>query len=174
MNSRTTIAAAVGLALVAGLVLGAWWAVSVRPPAFCEISGRSIHANMHTLARVDGDKLHACCPRCPLTLAAQTGKPVELIQVTDYASGSRLAAADAWFVAGSRVEMCASPQVKYDAAHTPYARVFDRCTPSLVAFAREQDARAFMAKFGGSLKRLDEVMAEGKRMRAQAGVERND
>jgi hypothetical protein len=94
---------------------------------------------------------------------------VELIEVTDYASGQRLPSANAWFVEGSRVEMCALPQVKYDEVRTPYARVFDRCTPSLLAFAIEQDAREFMGKFGGSLKRIDDLMAERKRQ-AQAGV----
>ncbi len=158
MKSRMTFAAVVALALMVGAAVGAWYELRERPPVFCELSGRPIHANMDTVVQVDGKRLHTCCPRCPLTYAAQTGERVRLLQVTDYVSGKKLAAADAYYVDGSQVEMCAAPRLRTDESQTPYARLFDRCSPSLLAFAREDQARAFLAQYGGTLQRLDELM----------------
>lgn len=168
MVSRNTFASGLVIALLLGGVLGAWYMVLSRPPAFCEISGRPIHPNMHTVAEVDGKKLHACCAQCALTLGRQEGKPVRLIRVTDFATAKTLSAERAWFVEGSEVQMCASAAVHYDEAHTPYARVFDRCLPSLVAFAREEDAREFVRKHAGVVKRLADLTGTTRQARTEA------
>ncbi len=115
---------------------------------------------MHVLVQVNGMKLHACCPRCPLTLAAQEGKRVRLLEVTDYVTGRALAPSEAYFVDGSRVEVCTAPRLKLDETRTAYVRLFDRCSPSLLAFAREDQARDFIANSGGSLKRLEDLRRE--------------
>lgn len=174
MNSRIIFAGAVGLALVGGVELGMWYTLRERPPVFCQISGRSIHANMRTVVQVDGGKLHACCPRCPLTLATQTGKRVRLVKVTDYPSGRALDASVAYFVDGSQVEVCSTPRVRVDEERLPYERLFDRCAPSLLAFAREDQARAFIAKYSGSLTRLDELMQQATSEQPPAGERRHD
>lgn len=160
MRARMIFAAAVGVALVAGALFGGWYVLRQQPPAFCEISGRPIHSNMHTLVRIDGQKLHTCCARCPLTQAQQTGRKVELLAVTDFATGKRLRPADAYFVDGSAVHVCAAPRVKRDETSTPFVQLFDRCEPSLLAFAEEQEARDFIAQNGGTLKRLPDLMRE--------------
>lgn len=160
MNARTVVAGVIVLALVVGAAAGAWYALRGRPPAFCEIDDRPIHGNMHTLVQVDGKRLHACCARCPLTLVSQAHRRVQILEVTDYVSGRRLSAGDAFYVEGSRVEVCSTPRVSREEGAGPYVRLFDRCAPSLLAFAREDQARQFMAEYGGSLKRLDELMRE--------------
>lgn len=160
MNSRTLIAALIALALGLGLAAGAWYELRQRPPTFCEISGRPIQANMLTRIKVDGERLYACCARCGLTLGAQTGQRVEILEVTDYVSGRRLPAQQAYFVEGSQVEVCSTPRLKVDQTRTPYVRLFDRCSPSLLAFAGEADARDFVRHYGGRLKRLNELMQE--------------
>lgn len=160
MNSRTFFAASIAIALIVGAAIGMWYTLRARPPAFCEISGRVIHANMRTVAEVGGKRLHACCARCALTLGSQTGKPVRILKVTDYMSGGPVDASKAYFVDGSQVEVCSMPRVKVNEQHLPYERVFDRCAPSLIAFAREEEAKAFIVQHGGSLKRLDELTRE--------------
>jgi len=160
MRSRMLFAAAVGLALVGGALLGGWYVLRRQAPAFCEISGRPIHGNMHTLARVQGTTMHACCPRCPLTLVHQAGQQVQLLEVTDYSTGHRLPAQDAFYVEGSQVHVCSGPMVKRDQVNTPVLQYFDRCEPSLLAFADKQDALDFIAQNGGALKQLDELMRE--------------
>ncbi|MFQ5926314.1 MAG: hypothetical protein ACE5MH_02645 [Terriglobia bacterium] len=169
MNLRTVLAALIGLGLVGGVAVGAWYVLHEPSPVFCQISGRPIHANMHTLVQINGEKLYACCPRCPLTVAAQAGKQSRILEVTDYVSGERLPASEAYFVAGSRVEVCSAPRLRVDESRTPYVRLFDRCGPSLLAFAREGEARDFIVNYGGGLKRLGELMRETLSRQPPAG-----
>lgn len=169
MKARMIFAATVLIALVAGAAIGAWYVLQQQAPAFCEISGRSIHANMHTMVRVNGETLHSCCARCPLTLARQAGKEVRLLEVTDFSTGQRLRADDAYFVEGSQVHMCSGPRIRRDETRTPLVEFFDRCEPSLVAFAGEQDARDFIAENGGTLKRLDDLMRDVATPKAAPG-----
>lgn len=169
MKARMIFAAAAGLALVVGALLGGWYVLRQQAPAFCEISGRPIHGNMHTVAWVNGERLHACCPRCPLTLASQAEKKVQLLEVTDFATGKRLRPGGAYFVEGSQVHACSGPRVKRDEASTPFVQLFDRCEPSLLAFADEQVARDFVVQNGGAVKRLDQLMQEVAPQKPAAG-----
>ena len=174
MNARTILAAFLGLGLVGIVVVGGWFVLSERTPAFCELSGRPIHGNMHTLVRVNGKTWHACCAQCALTLARQTDDRVEILQVTGYASGRHLPAAEAYYVEGSRVEVCSLPRLRADESRTPYMRLFDRCSPSLLAFARKDEARAFIAEYGGRLKQLDELMQDAAALPTSGEEPRRD
>ena len=169
MKKRWISASLIAVAVILGAAVGDWYALRSRPPAFCEISGRPIHSNMLTVVEVNGEKLYACCPRCPLTLMQQAHAQVKLLEVTDYPSGRRLKARDAYFVNGSIVEMCSAPRMMSEEGRTPYLRQFDRCSPSLLAFAKEDEARAFMAHNGGSLERLDDLMREAGEAPAAGG-----
>ncbi len=160
MNGRNLIAGGIALVVVVALAATGWYLLWERPPQICELSGRVIHENMRTVVKIDGKTYHACCSRCPLTVGQQTGGTVEFISVTDYVSRQKLDPSAAYFVDGSRVQVCSAPRLKMDEARTPYLRLFDRCNPSLLAFARAEEARAFIAKNGGSLKRLNELMRE--------------
>lgn len=160
MKKRLISAGLIAVGVILGVALGDWYALRGRPPAFCEVSGRPIHSNMLTVVEVNGEKLHTCCPRCPLTLVRQAHAQVKLLEVTDYSSGRRLKARDAYFVDGSMVEMCSAPRMISDETRTPYMREFDRCSPSLLAFASEDEARAFIAHNGGKLARVDDLMHE--------------
>jgi hypothetical protein len=158
MKSKFPLGMIVLLALIAGALAGGLFVAYRQPPAFCEISGRPIQANMLTRVKVDGKVLYACCARCPLTLAVRTHRRVEILEVTDYATGKRLRARDAFFVDGSRMEMCSGPHVKFDQYRTPYMRLFDRCSPSLLAFGSEENAQDFINTYGGRLQKLDDLI----------------
>ncbi len=174
LGLRMKFAGATILALLIGLAAGAWYELQTRPPAFCEISGRAIHPHTATIVLVDGKKLHTCCPRCPLTLAGQTGKSVRIIEVTDYISGRRLKPSEAYFVDGSQVDMCSAPRLRSDESRTPYERLFDRCSPSVMAFASEEEARKFANQYGGSVKRLDDLTREAAASRSSTGEKQHD
>lgn len=174
MNTRSLFAATLGLGLVAAAIVGGWYVLRGRPPAYCELSGRPIHANMHTLVGVDGKRRHACCAQCALILSRQSNQRIEILEVTDYAGGRSLPAEDAYYVEGSRVEVCSMPRVRVDESRTPYLRLFDRCAPSLLAFAREAEARAFIAKNGGRLRNLEELMRAAGSEKTPAGDQPDD
>lgn len=169
MKRRLISASLIALAVILGAALGDWYALRGRPPAFCEVSGRPIHSNMLAVVRVNGEKLYTCCARCPLTLVRQAHARVEVLEVTDYLSGRRLKANDAYFADGSAVEMCSAPRITLDESRTPYVRQFDRCSPSLLAFASEAEARAFIAHNGGKLARVDDLMREAGEPPAAGG-----
>ena len=160
MNNRSWVAGIIATVILSAVSLGAWYAWRQQRPEHCELSGRVIHENMRTIVRIDGKTIHACCPRCPITAARQTNAKVEFVRVTDYVSSQPLDPAEAYYVSESRITVCRAPRIKLDEARTPYVQLFDRCGPSLLAFAREDEARAFMAENGGNLKRLPDLMRE--------------
>ena len=160
MNGSNLTTGVIALVLVATLAAVGWYFLLERPPEICELSGRVVHANMRTVVRIDGRTYHTCCPRCALTVARQTGDEVEFLSVTDNITRDPLDPSEAFFVNGSRVQFCHAPRIKLDEARTPYVQLFDRCGPSLIAFASAEDAREFIAENGGSLKRLDPLIRE--------------
>ncbi len=157
MRTKTIVAGIVGVAAIIAALAGAWYLTYQRPPKYCQLSGRPIHPHMLTVVRIGGKKLYACCARCALTYERQTGKPVEIVSVTDYVSGQKIDARKAWFIDGSRVEPCCLPAVQREGGRTPYIRLFDRCSPSLIAFARQDQARSFITRNGGKLTTLNKL-----------------
>ncbi len=129
---------------------------------------------MLTRIKVDGEHLFACCARCGLTLAERTNRQIEILEVTDYVSGRPLLADEAYFVEGSQVEVCSTPRLKLDETRTVYFRFFDRCSPSLLAFAREDEAREFIRNHGGRLKRLGELVREARAVQAEGEEDEDD
>jgi hypothetical protein len=174
MKNRTLIAALLGIALLAVIAVGVWYELMGRAPAECQICGRPIHAAMKTVAEEDGRKLYACCPTCAITGADQTGRRVKLLRVTDFDTHKALDPAKAYYVEGSQVNMCSAPHMMPGEERVPYERTFDRCSPSMIAFASEDKARAFMAKNGGVLKRLGDLRGEEAIGPAAAGGHAHD
>jgi hypothetical protein len=157
LRTRTILAGITGLSAVFFALGAAWYFIHMRPPEYCQLSGRLIHPHMLTSVRVNGKKLYACCARCALTYEQQTGKQVEIISVTDYISGQQIDAHKAYFVSDSQVEPCSSPSLQREEGGIPYFRLFDRCSPSLIAFALQDQARAFVDERGGALTTLNEL-----------------
>ena len=162
MGKRVIYAGIIGL-VVAFVALGsAWYLMHETPPEYCQLSGRPIHPPMLTVVKIEGKKLYACCARCALTYEMQTGKSVEIVSVSDYISGRRIDARKAWFVSGSHVEPCCSPAMKPEEGGVPYVRMFDRCSPSLIAFSRQDQALNFIAANGGKLTTLNDLQIQIK------------
>jgi hypothetical protein len=162
MSTKAIVAGIIALGVAIAALGGAWYLTHERPPEYCQLSGRPIHPHMLTTVKVDGKKLYACCARCALTYERQTGKSVEIVNVTDYLSGRTIDARKAWFVDGSRAEPCCSPVLKPEAGSTPYMRMFDRCSPSLIAFSQQDQALRFIAGNGGKVTTLNELRIQTK------------
>jgi hypothetical protein len=87
----------------------------------------------------------------------QQHQPVRLIATT---TPKALEPDTAYYVEGSRVMLCEHHEGLVDPAKRPYEVVFDRCMPSVFAFARQEEASAFASSNGGSVLRLSQVIEE--------------
>jgi hypothetical protein len=152
----------IGYAVLGGvlavLLAGSWLALHPRRAQVCEICQRQINARARVTMEIGGRLLDACCARCAITEAFQEHRPVRLIRVTDYATGSPLAPAQAWFVDGSRRVLCSHDQPMMDESRHAEHLAFDRCSPGAYAFAHRQDAEAFARENGGVVLRLNQLM----------------
>ncbi len=160
MARKISIAAVVLLVVVAGLLISGEWLVRRRSETVCGFCNRPIHPNLEVIADVGGRERHVCCARCAISEARQEAKPLRLISVTDYPSGKRIAPANAWYVEDSRAIACDHDMAKMDEMKHAQPLAYDRCSPGTFAFAQREDAEAFVAKNGGVVRRLEEMLGE--------------
>ena len=159
MTKRAWITTAV-LLVMAGLVAAGYRVMANREEAFCGFCHRSIHPNSKVVAEIDGRRRTVCCARCALNEGLQEKKPVRLISVTDYVSGGSLAPEKAYFVDGSRKVLCMSDGTMIDESKHAQPMTYDRCFPGTYAFARREDAEAFVRENGGTVLQLEKLMQE--------------
>lgn len=152
-----TVASVVVLALFA---TAGYWLLQRTAPSECKVCRREIHAAARAVIEVDGKQEAVCCVRCAITRDEQEGKPVRLVEVTDYIRSKPLAPKDAFFVEGSRIVLCQSHEPHMDETKHAQAQIFDRCEPSVYAFARKEEAAAFAAENGGVVLSLAALMKE--------------
>jgi hypothetical protein len=134
----------VGFALLSGCV---------RQPERCWICHREIHSRVRAVLTLeDGKQVTACCPRCALHYEEEPGDRVKEIRVTDYATHRTLPLERAYLVEGSDETPCLHHHAPMlDDSGTPLRVCYDRCMPSLIAFAKAGAAGSFMKEHGGVL-----------------------
>ena len=137
-----------------------YWLLQRTTPTECKVCRREIHAAARAVIEVDGKQEAVCCVRCAITRDEQEQKPIRLVEVTDYLRHTSLAPKDAFYVEGSGIVLCQSHELHMDETKHAQARVFDRCEPSVYAFARREEAVAFAAENGGVVLSLAELMKE--------------
>jgi hypothetical protein len=117
----------------------------------CYACSRLIHAHSRTLALVNGRARLFCCPACALSEHEQEGKPVKVTRLTSFLTGATLSPDSAYIVKGSDVNMCAMMH-EIATADKRLADVhYDRCAPSLLAFAQQGEAEEFVREHGGKV-----------------------
>ena len=150
-------------AIVAVLALAvgyAGWGAYLRTqPEQCYACQRPIHAHSRTVASAKGSSRLFCCPACALSEQRQEGKAVRVTELTAFLSGAKLSPNDAYVVKGSDVNMCAQAHEMIDADKRPAEVHYDRCAPSLLAFAQEREAIQFSREHGGTVHPFREVAA---------------
>jgi nitrous oxide reductase accessory protein NosL len=174
MNRRHVLAIALGAAvLCAGPLLSGCDRIDTwLHPSRCSLSGRAIHRGMGVRIQLEGrGPSRACCLRCVTAYSEQTGKTVRVLSVTDYVSHARVSPERAFYVVGSHVTPCAGPRADVTANRRELPlRDWDRCLPSIIAFARREDALQFRAEEGGGIESFDEVVAGTKVVAAGEGA----
>jgi hypothetical protein len=96
-----------------------------------------------------------CCPRCGLAAVIQNGG--RALDAVDFATKKRVGAEEAIYLEGSDImECCSSTGFRSDEGS--YREIdYDRCMPSLLAFARRQDAETVQQKHGGNIISFEEA-----------------
>ena len=160
-RKRLFLRAGAVLAGVVAIVVGAvlWQGYRRQHAEVCPFSNRHIHSGSRAVVEVAGERLPTCCIRCALT-AERQGVKARLVEVSDFTSGQPLSPDAAFYVSGSPVVLCERHEPKLDAEKHAYQPVFDRCEPSIFAFARREQAEEFARSNGGAVRRLSEVLQE--------------
>lgn len=107
----------------------------------------------------NGKTIETCCPRCGLHYIESNKQHAGALEATDFATGYWLDATRAVFVSGSDMRPCAMPESRRDAQGCCMYLQYDRCLPSLVAFADKPAAVEFQKQHGGEIVALDKLAA---------------
>ena len=163
MNTPRKLVVAGALALVLLLVVWRLVASLAEEPARCEICARAIHPPTAFSVQRNGAEVWACCPRCGLTILPAVPPAQPVATATDFFTGKRFPAASGFYLEGSDLTPCCSPDVIVDEAKLPCGKCFDRCYPSVIAFARAEDALRFSQDHGGQVVPFDTLVREVKK-----------
>jgi hypothetical protein len=122
----------------------------------CEVCGRIIHAEISfKIARADGSMKTTCCPRCGLAAIIQNGG--RALDAVDFSSKRRIGATEAIYLEGSDIMECCT-DTGFRSDEGSYQKMeYDRCMPSLLAFARRVDAEMVQQKHGGQIISFEEA-----------------
>jgi len=159
-RGKQVLAGAALLMVVAGAVavVGLLIARSASARA-CGVCERPIPMQSRTIGLLDGKQQNFCCPACALSAHRQTGKPVRITHLTDYNRHTPLAPDQAYAVRDAQLHLCSDDGRVVDEAKHAHAAAFDRCRPTLFAFATEAAAERFRQQHGGRVLRFRDFAA---------------
>lgn len=117
--------------------------VRVAPPAqqsdACLVCRRPVTQHLlYSITLVSGEQYFACCPHCGLSAHLRHKESIASAMTADFISGRPHPAHRSFYLMGS----CAAPC----------------CTPSILTFENEDQARRFQAGFGGEIGALQSAL----------------
>ena len=122
----------------------------------CEVCKRLLQPETSfRILCTDGTMKSVCCPRCGLAWVIQNGG--QAFDAIDFATKKRIEAAKATYLEGSDImECCTNTGFRSDEG--AYRKMeYDRCMPSLIAFARPEDAERIRQRHGGNIINFEEA-----------------
>jgi hypothetical protein len=159
MGRRSWFGGFVGFLMLAILGYAGWRTFSHSDADECYVCKRPIHAHSKTLAIANGHVRLFCCPACALSHHEQAGKPIQITQLTSFLDGNALSPDNAYLVRASSVNMCERAQGRIQEDKRAVDLHYDRCAPSLVAFAQRGEALEFAREHGGEVVAFREAAA---------------
>ena len=158
----TLVALAVGVAVGANAPrLREWW--TAPPHGYCPVCQRHEHGDSMVRIQAAGEGVReVCCLSCALNYGRQESKAVTVLAVTDHESGKPLDPERASFVVGGDVSPCTHDAAPLRREGEPLSVQWDRCLPSVLAFASLESAGAFQREHGGTLGRLEDVKQQAR------------
>jgi hypothetical protein len=163
MQRKSVFASIVVILILAGLGYSAWHLVKERSAQSCKACARPVHSHMKTVAIVDGKRAIYCCPACALSEHQQSGKQVQVIELTDYLSSALLKPESSFVVRHSDVDPGLQHHPAVDENNQPLEVHFDRCSPSVLAFRDQKSAAAFAGEHGGQVVKFSDFASELQR-----------
>jgi len=154
--------AILGLVVLAMLGLGWHEFREFRTPKECGFCQRPLRDNLRVVVEVGGQRKEACCPQCAVSESRQEHKPVRLISVRDYPTAKVIDPAKAYYVNHSRALACSHDAMHMDEMKHTQDLTFDRCSPGAFAFAKKEDAEAFIAQNGGQILSMGQLLGEAQ------------
>lgn len=160
MNPRRTVTVLAAVLAICGMSYAAWRYAAERSHRNCRACERPVHEHSRTVGLLDGKRAHYCCPACAISESRQLGKTVKVVELTDHASGKALDPAGAWIVRDSDMNHCLRHTPAISPDKQPMQTLYDRCSPSLLAFASRREADAFARSHGGRVLAFPAMEAE--------------
>lgn len=123
-----------------------------RSNQICQVCKRPVHAGMgYRLVLADGSKT-ACCPRCGMHFDLLHPGTVRQALAKDFYTGVEIPSEKASYVEGGNEQYCSHVQpMERKQPESSAELAYDRCTPTLVAFATEAGAQKYQREHGGRL-----------------------
>lgn len=163
MQRRNIAAGFIAILVLAGLGYSGWRFVTERGAQSCKACARPVHAHMKTVAILDGKRATYCCPACALSEHQQSGRPVRVVELTDYLSNVPLKPETSFVVRNSDVNPCLQHHPAIGENSQPLEAHFDRCSPSVLAFQDQKTASAFAGEHGGQVVKFSDFATEFRR-----------
>jgi hypothetical protein len=159
---KKTGLAVLGLVVLAMLALGGYEFREFRTPKECGFCRRPLQETLRVVVEIGGQRREACCPQCAVSESRQEHKPVRFISVRDYSTAKVIDPAQAYYVNQSRAMACSHDGMRMDEMKHGEDLAFDRCSPGAFAFAKKEDAEAFIAQNGGQILSMEQLLGEAK------------
>jgi hypothetical protein len=129
-----------------------------RSPHVCAVCDRAECKGMaFRVTLEDGKVVETCCPRCALHYLETNHQQARVMEATDFATGRWMDATHAVYVSDSNMHPCTELNTLRDPQGCCMLKTYDRCLPSLVAFAANDEASAFQKNHGGQLVAFSEI-----------------
>ena len=156
---RRIASVALILAIAGALIYVGWVTLDESAQLTCSVCGRPVHLASRVEGVAAGESLTFCCAACALRAKEQDVPDLTTTRLFDYHTGQALSPGAATMVVGSDVNLCMREHVLMDAQKEASELHFDRCSPSVLAFASKQAAERFRDEHGGSVKTFSELTA---------------
>jgi hypothetical protein len=163
VQRKSIVTSLIAILVLAGLGYAGWRFVTDRNAQSCKACARPVHAHMKTVAILDGKRATYCCPACALSEHQQSGRPVQIVELTDYLTNATLKPETSFVVRNSDVNPCLQHHPAVGENNQPLESRFDRCSPSVLAFHDQRSAATFAGEHGGQVVKFSDFAAEFQR-----------
>jgi hypothetical protein len=159
VRAKPMLVMVVALAAIVGVSFLAYRWEAPRHPAICQICERDIPKQ--TAFRMDTSEgtIMACCPTCAMHFMLHHPEGVRQALATDFGSGRMISAATAYYDEGGDTQYCTAMHPPVERGPQGVSmRVYDRCLPTIVAFATADEAEAYRKLHGGRILSYEQAL----------------